>query len=113
MYVDRLQKELQIGTCVITTGNLETGFEFPSFKLAVFTELELYGRQKTKPRPTKVEEGLRLTPQEMRVGDYVVHITMVLIAQGSVLQVTMPGSYSCEDGSMYHRSDSPAQHMLG
>ena len=74
VYVDRLQKELQIGTCVITTGNLETGFEFPSFKLAVFTELELYGRQKTKPRPTKVEEGLRLTPQEMRVGDYVVHI---------------------------------------
>jgi transcription-repair coupling factor (superfamily II helicase) len=74
VYVDRLQKELQIGNCVITQGSLETGFEFPSFKLAVFTELELYGRQKTKPRPSKVEEGLRLTPQEMRVGDYVVHI---------------------------------------
>ncbi len=74
VYVDTLRKELQIGSCVITAGNLETGFEFPSFKMAVFTELELYGRQKSKPKPTKVEEGLRLTPQEMRVGDYVVHI---------------------------------------
>ena len=74
VYVDQLHRELQIGSCVITQGGLETGFEFPGFKLAVFTELELYGRQKTKPKPTKVEEGLRLTPQELRVGDYVVHI---------------------------------------
>ena len=74
VYVDELKKELQIGSCVITTGSLETGFEFSSFKMAVFTELELYGSQKTKPRPTKVEEGLRLTPQELRIGDYVVHI---------------------------------------
>ena len=74
VYVESLQKELQIGNCVITPGSLETGFEFPSFKLAVFTELELYGRQKTKPRPSKVDEGLRLTPTELRVGDYVVHI---------------------------------------
>jgi len=74
VYVDQLQKELQIGNFVITQGTLETGFEFSSFKLAVFTELELYGRQKTKPKPSKVEAGLRLTPQELRVGDYVVHI---------------------------------------
>jgi len=74
VYVDELKNELQIGSCVITTGSLETGFEFPSFKLAVLTELELYGRQKRRARPAKVEEGLRLTPQELRVGDYVVHI---------------------------------------
>ena len=74
VYVDELKNELQIGSCVITTGSLETGFEFSSFKLAVLTELELYGRQRKKPRPAKVEEGLRLTPQELRVGDYVVHI---------------------------------------
>lgn len=74
VYVDELQKELQIGNCVITTGSLETGFEFPPFKIAVLTELELYGRQRTKPRATKVEEGLRIAPQELRAGDYVVHI---------------------------------------
>ncbi|HBG02730.1 MAG TPA: hypothetical protein DDW87_14390, partial [Firmicutes bacterium] len=74
VYVDELTRELQIGNCVITTGNLETGFEFPAFKIAVLTELELYGRQRAKPRPAKVEEGLRLAPQELKAGDYVVHI---------------------------------------
>lgn len=74
VYVDQLQRELQIGNSVITTGNLETGFEFPAFKLAVLTELELYGRQRSKPRPAKVEEGLRILPQELKTGDYVVHI---------------------------------------
>ena len=74
VYVDELQKELQIGNCVITTGSLETGFEFPAFKVAVLTELELYGRQRSKPRTAKVEEGLRITRQELREGDYVVHI---------------------------------------
>ena len=74
IYVDEVQKELQIGNCVVTKGNLETGFEFSAFKIAVFTELELYGRSKTKARATKVDEGLRIAPHELRVGDYVVHI---------------------------------------
>lgn len=74
LYVDELRKELQIGNCIITTGSLETGFEFPAFKISVFTELELYGRQRRKGRPTKVEEGLRIAPNELKVGDYVVHV---------------------------------------
>lgn len=74
VYVEELGKELQIGNCVVTTGALETGFEFPAFKLSVLTELELYGRTRKKARPPKVEEGLRIAPHELRVGDYVVHI---------------------------------------
>lgn len=74
VFVDQLERELQIGNCVITTGDLETGFEFPAFKLVVLTELELYGRPRAKTRLPKVEEGLRITPHELRVGDYVVHI---------------------------------------
>ncbi|HHY14563.1 MAG TPA: transcription-repair coupling factor [Firmicutes bacterium] len=74
VYVQQLQKELQIGNCVVTTGSLQSGFEFPAFKLAVLTELELYGRPRVKARPTKVEEGLKIAPHELREGDYVVHI---------------------------------------
>ncbi|HHU62228.1 MAG TPA: transcription-repair coupling factor [Natronincola sp.] len=76
VYVDELKNELQVGNCVITTGSLETGFEFPPFKLAVLTELELFGKSKrTKARKeAKVDEGLRIVPQDLRVGDYVVHI---------------------------------------
>src|SRR5690554_450178 len=74
VYVDQLGKELQVGNCVITTGSLETGFEFPAFKLSVITELELYGRPRKKARAPKVEQGLRIAPHELREGDYVVHI---------------------------------------
>lgn len=74
VYVNKLHKELQIGNCVLTTGNLETGFEFPAFKIAVFTELELYGRQRKTTRATKVDEGLRIAPHELKEGDYVVHV---------------------------------------
>ncbi len=74
IFVEQLERELQIGNCVVTTGSLETGFEFPAFKLVVLTELELYGRPRAKTRVAKVEEGLRIAPHELRVGDYVVHI---------------------------------------
>ena len=74
VYVDDLDRELQVGNCVITTGALETGFEYPAFKLSVITELELYGRPRKKARAPKVEEGLRIAPNELREGDYVVHI---------------------------------------
>ena len=61
VYVDQLGKELQVGNCVITTGSLETGFEFPAFKLSVITELELTAAP-AKARAPKVEEGLRIAP---------------------------------------------------
>lgn len=74
VYVDQLQKELKLGNCIITTGSLESGFEFSPFKLVVLTELELYGRPRAKAKPTKIEEGLKIAPHELRAGDYVVHI---------------------------------------
>lgn len=74
-YKKRVTKEeLQAGNCVVTLGNLETGFLFPRFKLVVLTELELFGRQRPKARVAKIEESLRLAPHELKVGDYVVHL---------------------------------------
>lgn len=66
---------LQMGSCLVTTGSLETGFEFPAFKLAVYTDLELYGKRRVKRHKTaKVEKGLRLTQADLKEGDYVVHV---------------------------------------
>ncbi|NLJ80744.1 MAG: transcription-repair coupling factor [Firmicutes bacterium] len=73
-YRERVNGELKTGNCVVTTGSLETGFVAPGFKLAVLTELELFGRRRPKARAAKVEEGLRLAPHELKVGDYVVHV---------------------------------------
>ena len=69
---------LQMGSCLVTTGSLETGFEFPAFKLAVYTDLELYGKRRVKRHKTaKVEKGLRLTQADLKEGDYVVHVNHV------------------------------------
>lgn len=66
---------LQMGSCLVTTGSLETGFEFPAFKLALYTDLELYGKRRAKRHKTaKVEKGLRLTQADLKEGDYVVHV---------------------------------------
>ena len=73
-YIETVTRELQIGNTVVTSGYLESGFEFPPFKLAVLTDLEIFGRQRPKARVKKVEEGLRLTQSDLKVGDYVVHI---------------------------------------
>ncbi|NLM53835.1 MAG: transcription-repair coupling factor [Firmicutes bacterium] len=70
-----VEHNIQMGGCLVTTGSLETGFEFPAFKLAVYTDLELYGKRRTKRHKTaKVEKGLRLTQADLKEGDYVVHI---------------------------------------
>ena len=69
-----LGDELKIGNCIITQGDLETGLEFPSYKLSVFTDLEIYGKQRPKRRLSKPETHLKLTENELRVGDYVVHV---------------------------------------
>lgn len=75
VYSADVDGNLQMGACLVTTGNLETGFEFPAFKLAVYTDLELYGKRKAKRhKAAKVEKGLRLTQADLKVGDYVVHV---------------------------------------
>jgi transcription-repair coupling factor (superfamily II helicase) len=63
------------GVAVIIWGNLSEGAEFPEQRLVVLTEAEIYG-QKPRSKPVKAfQEGARLaTYQELREGDFVVHI---------------------------------------
>lgn len=73
-YVDSITNQLKMGNCLITKGDLETGLEFPGYKLSIFTDLEIYGRQRTKKRISRPESHLKLTESDLQVADYVVHI---------------------------------------
>lgn len=63
------------GQVIITQGQLNHGFEFPSLRLAVVTDWEIYG-QKRKVQPRRYAKGglTAETLPDLRVGDYVVHI---------------------------------------
>ncbi|SER17079.1 transcription-repair coupling factor [Piscibacillus halophilus] len=68
--------ELPVNEPIIIEGNLSHGFEMPAFKLAVLTEEELFKKQKPKKRKRhKISNAERVKSyQELKVGDYVVHI---------------------------------------
>ncbi|WP_018663670.1 transcription-repair coupling factor [Heyndrickxia acidiproducens] len=60
----------------VMTGNLNTGFELPMFKLAVITEEELFNKKtKKQARRQKLSNAERIKSySELNVGDYVVHV---------------------------------------
>ena len=59
----------------LAAGNLESGFELPGANLIVITDSEVFGRTKRRAKPRPPGEGLRLASyQDLKVGDYVVHV---------------------------------------
>lgn len=65
---------LKAGVVTVVPGILEAGFEFPQAKLVVITELDIFGRQKKRPR-LRVAKDQQITYfRDIKVGDYVVHI---------------------------------------
>lgn len=70
------------GTVAVGVGSLEGGFQWPGLRLCVVTDGEIYGRSK-KRRKVQIAAGqargegggARLTTyQDLKVGDYVVHV---------------------------------------
>ena len=62
------------GAVVVLTGALTGGFEFPQARLAVLTELDIFGRQKKKRRPRVGKERQITYFRDINLGDYVVHV---------------------------------------
>jgi len=61
----------------IVNGNLQAGFEMPSLHLVVITEGEMFTQKQRKARKVdkKLENAERIKNyQELKVGDYVVHV---------------------------------------
>lgn len=68
-------KNLKRGTISVLEKSLSEGFILEDFKLAVYTEKEVFGTpQKRKKRLTSFEEGVKISSAgELNAGDYVVH----------------------------------------
>ncbi|TDQ34225.1 transcription-repair coupling factor [Aureibacillus halotolerans] len=64
------------GQCQVVKGDLNAGFELSTNKIAVLTEKELFKKQTKKmKRPQKISNAERIKSyQELKVGDYVVHV---------------------------------------
>lgn len=75
--VRRVLGDYGIDEPMIVDGNLQTGFELPSVHLVVITEGEMFSQKQRKIRKLdkKLENAERIRSyQELKVGDYVVHV---------------------------------------
>lgn len=67
--------EIKPGNIVVTVGSLHAGFELTGINLIVLSDTEIYGRRPRQRHRKTVEEGVRITKfEELKPGDYVVHI---------------------------------------
>lgn len=75
--VRRVFEDYQIELPKIELMDLQSGFEFPSARIAVITEEEIFNKRQRKPkRPAKrIENAERIKSYtDLKVGDYVVHV---------------------------------------
>jgi transcription-repair coupling factor (superfamily II helicase) len=76
-FVDVAENEIQGGRAIITEGSLSEGFELPYMQLVVVTERELFKSQQKKKRKqqkTLTNAEKIKSYQDLKVGDYVVHV---------------------------------------
>ncbi len=64
---------IEKGTVTITNGSLRKGMEFPSGKILIISDKEVYKDTKPKRKFTK-KEGRIESFTDLKVGDYIVHI---------------------------------------
>lgn len=70
-YMNELDIELQEGHILVIPGTLNSGFEFPSVKYAVVSDIEVFGAQK-KSVQKKAGKPIKIFT-DLKIGDFVVH----------------------------------------
>ncbi len=73
VFVKELAAVPERSQCIITVGNIESGFEFPSMHLAVIVDHEISGKKRAKKRNLS-KEFSAFNWQDLKQGDYVVHV---------------------------------------
>ncbi|MCG7340202.1 transcription-repair coupling factor [Staphylococcus sp. ACRSN] len=76
-FIDSANENHNTGSAIITEGSLSEGFELPYMQLVVVTERELFkSKQKKKPKQQKTLTNAEKIKsyQDLKVGDYIVHI---------------------------------------
>ncbi|WP_440858422.1 transcription-repair coupling factor [Staphylococcus shinii] len=76
-FIDTPTHRNEGGNAIITEGSLSEGFELPYMQLVVVTERELFkSKQKKKPKQQKTLTNAEKIKsyQDLKVGDYIVHV---------------------------------------
>ncbi len=74
-YAENLERVVQPGEIMVTGGRLSSGFEYPSLKLVVLSEKDIFKERKRKKNKKRNQySGQKIASlSEIAVGDYVVH----------------------------------------
>ena len=74
IYSQGLERELVPGEIVVSYGTIRNGYEFPTIKLIVINESDIFTGQKQKKTKRAKYSGQKInTFAELNIGDYVVH----------------------------------------
>ncbi|WP_373316355.1 transcription-repair coupling factor [Staphylococcus marylandisciuri] len=76
-FVDSVGNEIEGGQAVITQGSLSEGFELPYMQLTIVTERELFKtpQRKKRKRTKTISNAEKIKSyQDLKVGDYIVHV---------------------------------------
>ncbi len=70
-----LNRQVQEGEIMVSTGSLHRGFEYPFIKFVIISESDIFGRQKKRKRRKRSNrEGKKIQSfAELSYGDYVIH----------------------------------------
>lgn len=74
-YTKDLDRQVQGGEIMVSSGSLHRGFEYPFIKFVIISESDIFGRQKKKKRRKRSDrEGQKIHSfAELSYGDYVIH----------------------------------------
>ncbi|NPV71089.1 MAG: transcription-repair coupling factor [Firmicutes bacterium] len=71
---ESLDREPREGQVIVTTGAVSEGMEIPALRLTVLGDGEIYGKTKRKRTSAQPRERLTGIFEDLKVGDYVVHV---------------------------------------
>ena len=76
-YIEKLDKNIQSGIAIVSTGVLSTGFESYDLNTLVISSEELFNKDIKKKRKTNTAftQGEKVIFADLKIGDYVVHKT--------------------------------------
>lgn len=73
-YSENMDRTVQNGEIMIVYGSLHRGFEYPSIKLVIISDSDIFGAEKKKKRKKREYEGTKINSfTDLNLGDYVVH----------------------------------------
>lgn len=91
-YADDPTRELKTKEMQTFHGSLSRGFEYPSLKLAVISETDIFGADKKNKKRKKIYEGQKIQDfNELKIDDYVVHEYHGLGIYKGIEQITSEG----------------------